>query len=422
MEDEGKDPKDVYGIYSYRWVVLAVFMLVAAITQIMWLNYAPITSQTQALMGVSEFKVVLLATMFPLLYIPVSIPAGIIIDRKGFRYAVLIGAFFTAACSFLRLFAGNYPLVLLGMIGISIGQPFVLNSITKMVSAWFPTEESALATGLATLALFLGMIVALAVTPPLLKGFGEDKLSSIRYVVLIYSMIGTGGLMLFALLGRARPPKPPKRAEHEIQSESAAIDWSSIRSIFALYNFRLLCVIIFIGNGCFIGLLQLLEKILKPKGISTGTAGNIGAVMVIAGVVGCVVIPAISDKIMRRKPFIIIAACVAIPTIFLIGSLSSAPLIFLVGVILGLFLFSAYPIVLTYAEETTGAALTGTATSILLLLGNGGGVIITMIMESVKGATGGPEGSFFQAMLFLVLLFGIALLVSLRLKEERLAI
>lgn len=42
-----------YGLYGYRWVVLAAFMFVAAVTQLMWLNYAPITSQTQELMGVS---------------------------------------------------------------------------------------------------------------------------------------------------------------------------------------------------------------------------------------------------------------------------------------------------------------------------------------------------------------------------------
>ena len=150
------EQEEAYGLYRYRWVVLAAFMLVGAITQIMWLNYAPITSKVQTLMHVSEFKVVLLATMFPLLYIPVSIPAGIIIDRKGFRFAVLLGAILTAGFSFLRLFTGNYPLVLIGMIGISIGQPFVLNSITKTVAVWFPAEESALATGLATLSLFLG--------------------------------------------------------------------------------------------------------------------------------------------------------------------------------------------------------------------------------------------------------------------------
>ncbi|MBC7246414.1 MAG: MFS transporter [Actinobacteria bacterium] len=410
--------EEEHAVYGFRWVVLASFMLVAAVTQLMWLNYAPITSQTQELMGVSEFRVVLLATMFPLVYIPVSIPAGFIIDRKGFRFAVLIGALLTTAFSFLRLFADNYALVLVGMIGISLGQPFVLNSITKMVSTWFPTDESALANGLASLSLFLGMIVALAATPPLLKALGENEISSLRWVVLIYSLISLAGLVLFALLGRARPPRPPKRTEKEALGEEAAINLKGLRSLFALHDFRLLCLIIFIGNGSFVGLMQLIEKILKPKGIGTGTAGNIGAVIVLAGVVGCIVLPSISDRIMRRKPFIVLAALAAAPTLFLVGALENTALIFIVGGVLGFFLLSALPVLLALAEETTGAALTGTATSMLLLLGNAGGVVITMIMEGIKGATGGPGESFFWAMVFLALAFVAAFLVALRLRES----
>ncbi len=412
------DREEQYGLYGYRWVVLIAFMLVAAVTQVMWLNYAPITSQTQKLMGASEFAVVLLATMFPLLYIPVSIPAGIIIDRKGYRYAVLLGAVLTAGFGFLRLFSGSYALVLIGMIGISIGQPFVLNSITKMVATWFPTEDSALAAGLATLSLFIGIIAAQAITPSLLKAFGENSLSSLRTVVLIYDLVAVFALVFFFVFARKAPPKPPKRTEEEIQSESAAIDWGSFRKIFDLYNFRLLCVIIFIGNGAFVGILQLLESLMKPKGIGTTTAGNIGAVMVVAGVVGCIVLPALSDKYMRRKPFLVIAAIVAIPTLFLVGALKGVPAIFVSVGFAGFFIFAAYPIILTMSEETTGHALTGTATSILLLLGNAGGVVLTLIMEAIKGGKATNSGSFW-AMFFLVVLFVVALGVAVFLKEPK---
>jgi len=411
MEGEEK-----YGNYRYRWVVLAAFMFIAALTQLMWLNYAPITTQTESLMGVSEFKVVLLATMFPLIYIPVSIPAGFIIDRKGFRFAVMIGAFLTAAFSFLRLFADSYALVLIGMIGISVGQPFVLNSITKMVSTWFSTEESALANGLGTLSLFLGMIVALALTPALLKGFGEGDISSLRLVVLIYSLAALAGFILFALFGKARPPRPPKRTEGEALGEDVAINMKSLRSLFGLHNFRVLCVIIFIGNGSFVGLMQLIEKIMEPKGIDTTTAGNIGAVMVVAGVAGCIVIPLLSDKFMRRKPFLLLAALVAAPTLFLVGALESTLLIFIVGGVLGFFLLSALPVLLAFAEETTGAHLTGTATSMLLLLGNAGGVVITLAMEGLKSATGGEN--FFWGMVLLAALFVAALIAAVRIREH----
>ena len=394
----------------------------------MWLNYAPITSQVQNIMHVSEFQVVLLAMMFPLLYIPVSIPAGMIIDRKGWHYAVMVGAVITTGFSFLRLFTGNYALVLIGMIGIAIGQPFVLNAITKMTSTWFPTREAAMATGIATLSLFIGMLVAQAATPALLTALGENQ-SGLRMLVLIYSLASLAGLTLFAIFARAKPPRPPKRTEREIQEEGAVINWSSVGRIFSIYDFRILCVIIFIGNGAFVGILQLLEKIMQPKHVSTGAAGNIGAVMVFAGMVGCIIIPALSDRVRKRKPFIVIAAVVAILGLFFFSAMKGhgvyglnpggvAPF-FIIGGIIGIFLFAAYPLLLTFAEECTGHGLTGTATAILLLLGNAGGVIITLLMEWIKNATGGKGGSFFWALMFLVLLFIVALVFASYLREGK---
>ncbi len=406
------------GAHPYRWVVLASFMFVAAITQLIWLNYAPIATETEKLMGVSEFKVVLLATVFPLVYIPVSIPAGFIIDRKGFRYAVMVGALLTAAFSFLRLFADNYALVLLGMVGVSIGQPFVLISITKMVTTWFPGEESALANGLGTLSLFIGMIVAMAATPSLLEAFGEGEISSLRWVALVYSMAALTGFVLFALLGKARPPHPPRRSEADALGGEVSIDLGAVRALFRLRNFRILCAIILIGNGSFVGLMQLIEKILAPKGIGTTTAGNIGAAMVLAGVAGCVLLPALSDRMMRRKPFLLLAAGAAIPTMLLLGVLEGTPALFVVGGLLGFFLLSALPVLLAFSEETTGAHLTGTGTSVLLLLGNAGGVVITLVMEGIKGLTGGESGDFLWAMAFLSALFAVALLLGARLREE----
>ena len=419
MAEEGQ-----FGLYRYRWMVLASFMVVGALTQLMWLNYAAITTTTGVgasrlvgvaqLMGVSEFKITLLATMFPLLYIPVSIPAGIVIDKKGFRYAVMLGAILTAGFSYLRLFTGNYTLVLIGMIGIAIGQPFVLNAITKMVATWFPTEESATATGIATLSLFLGMIAALAITPALLKGLG-DSLAGLRTMILIFSIVATAGAVFFGLFAKAKPLKPPERTETELQEADAAINWASIGKIFGLRDFRLLCAIIFIGNGAFVGILQLIDQILKPKGISSNTAGFIGAVMVFAGVIGCVVIPSISDHYMKRKPFLLIAAGVAIPTLLAIALVQNTAAIFIISVGTGFFLFSAFPLALTLGEETTGHGLTGTATAILLLLGNAGGVVLTLMMEGLKNV-GSP--AFKWSMILLVILFGVAFVIALFIREN----
>jgi MFS family permease len=140
--------------------------------------------------------------------------------------------------------------------------------------------------------------------------------------------------------------------------------------------------------------------------------------MVLAGVVGSVVIPALSDKYKKRKPFLLLAALVAVPTLFLIAQLDSTRQIYLVSIVTGFFILSAFPLMLTLSEETTGHRLTGTGTAILLLLGNAGGVFLTLVMESIMNATGGKNNSYYWAMMFVVFLFAIAFVVALFIREK----
>jgi MFS family permease len=163
-----------YQSYRYRWVVLAVYMLIAALTQLYWLNFAGITTFMEGPpFGWPGSSVMWLALVFPLVYVFVSIPAGMLIDKKGFKYGVGIGALFTGVFAMLRLVnTDSFNILLISQIGIAIGQPFVLNGVTKLVVTWFPQKEEATAVGLGSLALFVGMMVGLGATPVLVEFLG----------------------------------------------------------------------------------------------------------------------------------------------------------------------------------------------------------------------------------------------------------
>ena len=91
-----------YRLYSYRWVVLAVFMFINLTIQILWIGYAPITSVAAAFYGVTDLKIGLLAMTFMIAFIPLSLPVSWAIDTFGFRLAVSIGAILMAIFSLLR--------------------------------------------------------------------------------------------------------------------------------------------------------------------------------------------------------------------------------------------------------------------------------------------------------------------------------
>ena len=155
-----------FKVYGYRWVMLLVFMLVVAINQLMWITFAAITGDAARYYGVSDLRIGLLSMIFMIVYIVVSIPASWAIDTYGLRAAVGIGAALTGAFGLLRgLVASSYTWVLIAQIGIAVGQPFIQNAVTTVAARWFPMQERATAAGLASLAMYLGIVVGLALTP-----------------------------------------------------------------------------------------------------------------------------------------------------------------------------------------------------------------------------------------------------------------
>jgi MFS family permease len=97
-----------------------------------------------AFYGVSDLSIGLLSMSFMIAYLFVSVPASWVIDTYGFRVAVAIGAALTAVFGMMRgLLGADYNLVLLAQIGIAIGQPFILNAVTKVAARWFPRGERA---------------------------------------------------------------------------------------------------------------------------------------------------------------------------------------------------------------------------------------------------------------------------------------
>jgi MFS family permease len=394
-----------YRVYGYRWVVLAIYMYVSALTQLYWLNFAAIETYVEDMLKIPASEVMWFTLVFPLVQVILTIPAGIIIDKIGFKWGVGIGTVFTGVFAMLRVIdPASFLLLLIAQVGISIGQPFVLNGITKLATVWFAPKEEATAVGLGTLALFLGMMIALGLTPILVQDMGFGPM------LWVYGIAGIAGVAGFLLLVHAKPPTPA-RAPYEDQSE---VKWGGLGVILRNRNFVLLGFVALVGLGAFNGLATWLEKILhEMHNISLTDAGNISAVLILAGLVGCLVIPLISDKIGRRKPFLILGSLVGavciVALIFITGYVSNL----INGILLGFFLISAMPILLTMSAEITGPRYAGVSVGYLQLLGNIAAVVLVATMEGLRSST----GQFVMPLVMLaVLLFG-SCLVSFWIKD-----
>ena len=122
-------------VSPYRWVVLAVYMLVTAVSQIMWMTFAPIARDAAAIYtGGNIDRIDYLAMLAMFSWLPFAIPAAWCIDRFGLKKGSGIGVVLIGVCGFLRIFAPSYGWLLACMIGCAVAQPFVLNAFTKLAA------------------------------------------------------------------------------------------------------------------------------------------------------------------------------------------------------------------------------------------------------------------------------------------------
>ena len=287
-----------YKLYGYRWVMLALFMLMVAANQLLWITFAPITVDAASFYQVSDLKIGILSMSFMIVYLVVSIPASWIIDTYGIRIGAGAGAVFTGIFGLMRAWAGaDYNMVLIAQVGIAIGQPFLLNAITKLSARWFPLEERATASGLGTLSMYLGILAGMVVTPVLFASAGLLEMMN------VYGIGSAVIAVLFVVFSREAPPTPPCEAH----GEERALAMDGFRMMFKSRDFWLLMIIFFIGLGVFNSVTTWIEDITMPRGFTATQAGNAGGVMIVGGIVGALIMPFLSDYYRRRTPFIMIA-------------------------------------------------------------------------------------------------------------------
>jgi MFS family permease len=396
-------PDRRYPVYGYRWLVLAVFMFINLTIQMLWIAYAPITGPAARFYGVSDLQIGLLAMSFMIAYIPLSLPVAWVIDTYGFRVAVSIGAVLMGAFGLLRgLAADNYALVLGSTIGIAVAQPFLLNAWTKVPANWFVIEERATAVGLVTLANLVGTALGLILTPLLIEQI------SIPSVQLIYGGLTAISAIFFIALARERPPTPP--CPPELAGRALMLD--GLKHALTVRSFWLYLLVSFIGLGIFNGLTTWVEGIVRPRGFTPTDAGMVGALMLVGGVLGAIIIPAISDRQHKRRRYLLLGMLLAIPGLIGLAFAQSYGLLLLSAFMLGFFLISTSPIGMQYVAQITYPTPEGTSNGLIQLFGQAS-VVFVYIMEALKGL----DGSFTPALLVAIGLMLMSALLITQLRE-----
>jgi predicted MFS family arabinose efflux permease len=359
---EGRSPTAGRGS---GWPVVIAYGSVAAATQMLWLTYATITTDIAHRYGVSTGTVGWLAEIFPLLYVVLAIPAGVLLDH-WFRPSLALGGALVATGGLLRLVGPTFAAALAGQALVAFAQPVVMNAVAKLPGEYLPGRSRAMGISVASAAGFVGMLVALLLGP---------LLGASRLVLLLEIQ---AAIAVIAAVTLALALRRPGTGE----GERAAIERNAAPALWALPEIRVLAGLSFLGFGLFVALSTWLQTLLEPAGIGEATAGGLLVGMIVAGILACAVLPELVARRGAERSFMTAVAAVGAVGSFLLGVTPGVVAAAIVLVTMGTLMIPALPILMSIAERLAGAAA-GTAGAIIWLAGNLGGVVMSLLAQAL---------------------------------------
>ncbi|MBN1573190.1 MAG: MFS transporter [Deltaproteobacteria bacterium] len=373
--------------------------------QLHWITFAPITIESAEFYGVDELWIGMLSLIFMAIYIFMSIPASAIVDKYGIRIGVGIGAFLTGIFGLMKgLWAESFVMVFVAQAGISVAQPFILNSVTSVAVKWFPIKERATAAGISMLGQLLGVMIAMALTPFLFKAY------DMKGMLMIYGVATVAITVLFLGLMREKPPTSP---DPEGREERHTV-FEGLKHILKQKDMIILIFIFFLAMGMFNAITTWIERILAPRGFTSDQAGIVGAIMLVGGILGAIVFPTLSDRKGKRKFFMLLAIALITPGLIGLTFATNYTLLLISSFVFGFFFLAAGPIGFQYSAEVSHPAPEATSQGLLVLSAQISGILFIFGMDMFTTA----DGSMTPFMLAYVGMMILNIVLAAFLKES----
>lgn len=397
--------------YRFRWIILLALMALVLAVELQWMNMAPIGRvanlyyQGQISTRFSN-PVELLSLAYLIVFVIASIPSSYMIHRLGVNVSIRIAAgmiIFGAMGKWIYL--TNFPIVLFFQIILALAQALVLNSITEIVSRWFPIRERGMAVGMASAAQYLSLGIVMVLSPLMVvtKAGAPTYGSGLEKMTGTYAIICSVFALAAAFLIRENPPTPSSI----LQKDENVSFIKSFRAMNKIPSLRGLMIIFAIGWGVLVTLLVKIDIIGTVLGFPDSD-GRLGIVLLMGGMVGAVLLPSLSDRWRRRKAFFVFCNLCSIPGVLLLvfnqelGSLFwSSDVFALIGAfIIGFCLLSSIPIGSQYAAELGHGISEEVIQAFLLLFSQASGALILIITLTSRGRYSGQLLSGLAALLF----------------------
>jgi predicted MFS family arabinose efflux permease len=359
-----------------NWAPIIGFMLISSANQMLWLNFAPITTGSGHRLGVSSSTIGLLSEIFPLIYVLLALPVGLALDR-WFRSTLAIGAILTAGGAVIRLGGHGFAPVFVGQFIVAVGQPAVLNAVTGVASRSLVERDRPTGIALGSAGTFLGFVLAFVLGLTL----GSGRLHAVLVISAAYSI--AGAVVLFATLpwiasGHAASAMEAGHLGRSLWDKQV----TALRAVWADPVMRSVNALVFVGFGAFVSLTTWLQTLLQPAGVDARNADRLLVVMVVAGIVTSVALPPVIATRKAQPAALVVAIVGSAAACLLLAAAPGVATGYVALALFGFVLLPVLPVLLELIEQRAGDRAS-TATGLLWLSGNAGGLVVALLVQGL---------------------------------------
>lgn len=358
---------DIARFERVRWRIYGI--LVAAYMLAFFHRFAPamVSAELSQAFGITAAALGSLAAMYFYIYTAMQIPAGVLADTLGSRFAVTLGNIVAGAGSVVFGLAESFATASTGRFLVGLGVSVVFVGLMKSNSVWFSERRYGTISGLT---LLLGNLGAIAATGPLALLLLHVDWRAL-FVALGLVAMALGVLSWWIVRDRPEDLGFPSVREMEGQAAYAPRTRHWIHDLRAVLGNRRLWpgfVYDFGIAGSLFGMLGLwaVPLLRDVHGLSRGEASLYTTLATAAFAIGCLAAGSLSDKLRRRRPVLragaVVYLLVCLALLFL--RWAPGPFALLLFALLGL---SAGSFVVAYAhaKEVTAPALAGMAIALV---------------------------------------------------------
>ncbi|XP_042793114.1 solute carrier family 49 member A3 isoform X2 [Panthera leo] len=389
-----------YRVYARRWVFLLVLSLLSFSNATLWLSFAPVADMIAHHFLLSTEQINWLSRVYFVASIPSGVVAIWVLDSVGLRWATIVCAWLNFAGSVFRtlpFMVGGiqdpFAFLMGGQSLCALAQTLVVFSPAKLAALWFPEHQRATANMIGTMSNPLGILVANLLSPALVK-----KEEDIPLMLGIYIIpAGITCLLATACLLESVPPTPPSaRAIHSASEKFL----DGLKLLLCNRAYVVLAVCFGGGIGIFSSFSALLEQVLCVRGYSNEFIGLCGALFIVFGVLGALVLSLYVDRTKLFTEAVKIGFCLTsvVCVAFALVSQLQGQTLALAAIcsLLGLFGFAVAPIAMELAVECSFPVGEGAAAGLIFVLGQAEGVLIMVLLTALTVRRAEPSVSTCQ--------------------------